>query len=114
MFPIFGFLHVPCSSPVFCVFGVPHQSSVALVALVALVAPESRALGSRVTIIDFLNPEIWDDLSMSVISKEVILTLLHCAARLYEGCVHIKGSVALIENEDTRAILSLGIQRNLS
>ena len=65
-------------------------------------------------IIDFLNPEIWNDPSTSAISKEVILTLLYCAARLYEGRVHIKEAVALIENKDTRAILSLGVQGHLS
>jgi hypothetical protein len=65
-------------------------------------------------IIDFLNLEIWDDPSASGISREVILTLLQCAARLYEGGAHTKEAVDLIKNEDTRAILSLGIQDNLS
>jgi hypothetical protein len=65
-------------------------------------------------IIDFLNPQIWDEQSTNAISKEVILTLLQCAARLYEGGVHAKEAVDLIDNEDTRAILSLGIQGNLS
>ena len=49
VFPIFGVLHVRCSPPVFCVFGVPHQSSVALVALVAPELPTRALPGSRVT-----------------------------------------------------------------
>ncbi len=61
-----------------------------------------------------MNPEIWDDASTNAISKEVILALLQCAARLYEGGVHTKEAVDLIESEDTRAILSLGIQDSLS
>ena len=65
-------------------------------------------------IIDFLNPQIWDEPSTNAISKDVILTLLQCAARLYEGGVHAKEAVDLIDNEDTRAILSLGVQGNLS
>jgi hypothetical protein len=65
-------------------------------------------------VIDFLNPEIWDDQSTSAISREVILTLLQCAARLYEGGLHATEAVDLIESEDARAILSLGIQDNLA
>jgi hypothetical protein len=65
-------------------------------------------------IIDFLNPEIWDDHFTSAISREVILTLLQCAARLYEGGVLTKEAVDLIESEETRAILSIGIQDNLA
>ena len=87
--------------------GTSHHSGIPFVR-------DETAQSHLFRIIDFLNPEIWDDPSTSAMSKEVILTLLHCAARLYEGRVHIKEAVALIENEDTRAILSLGIQGNLS
>jgi len=61
-------------------------------------------------IMDFWNTEMWDDTSTNAISKEVILTLLQCAARLYEDKIHVKAAVDLIESNHTRAILSLGIQ----
>jgi hypothetical protein len=76
--------------------------------------PNETAQSHFFRIIDFTNPEIWDDTSTNAISKEVILALLQCAARLYEGGVHAKEAVDLIECEDTRAILSLGIQDSLS
>jgi len=60
-------------------------------------------------IMDFWNTEMWDDTSTNAISKEVILTLLQCAARLYEDKIYIKAAVDLIESNYTRAILSLGI-----
>lgn len=60
-------------------------------------------------IMDFWNTEMWDDTLTNAISKEVILTLLQCAARLYEG-THAKAAVDLIESNHTRAILRLGIQ----
>ena len=44
-------------------------------------------------IIDFWNIEIWDDTSTNAISKEVILTLLQCAARLYEDKIHTKAAI---------------------
>ena len=63
-------------------------------------------------IIDFLNPEIWDDPSTNAISQKVILTLLQCAARLYDnGCA--LEAMNLIENEDIRTILNLRVQDNL-
>jgi hypothetical protein len=61
-----------------------------------------------------MNQELWADTLANAISKEVILALLQCAARLYEGGVHAKEAMDLIESEDTQAILSLGIQDNLS
>lgn len=61
-------------------------------------------------IMDFWNTEMWDDTSTNAISKEVILTLLQCAARLYEDKIHAKAAMDLIESNHTRAILSLGIQ----
>lgn len=61
-------------------------------------------------IMDFWNIEMWDDTSTNAISKEVILTLFQCAARLYENKIHAKAAVDLIESTHTRAILSLGIQ----
>ena len=72
------------------------------------------ARSSLFQIIDSLSPEIWENPSTSIISKEVILTLLQCAARLYEGGVLVQEAIDLIDNEDTRAILRLGIQDNLS
>jgi hypothetical protein len=74
--------------------------------------PDQTAQSHLFQIIDFLNPEIWDDSLTNLISQEVILTLLQCAARLYESG-RATEAVNLIENEDTRAILSLGIQDNL-
>ena len=74
--------------------------------------PDETAQSHLFRIIDFLNPEIWDDPSTNAISQEVILTLLQCAARLYDsGCA--PEAMNLIENEDTRAILNLGVQDNL-
>jgi hypothetical protein len=52
-------------------------------------------------IIDYINPEIWDNTSTHAISKEVILALLQCAARLYEGSVYATEAVDLIESKDT-------------
>ncbi|KAH8674835.1 hypothetical protein BGZ60DRAFT_429804 [Tricladium varicosporioides] len=63
-----------------------------------------------VRIMDFWDTEMWDDTSTNAISKEVILTLFQCAARLYESKVHAKAAVDLIESNHTRQILSLGIQ----
>ena len=65
-------------------------------------------------VLDFLHPELWDDPQPAAIAREVIITLLCCAARLYEDGVYIKEAVDLIKNEETRAILSLGIQSQLS
>jgi hypothetical protein len=76
--------------------------------------PNETAQSHFFRIIDFMNQELWADTSTKAISKEVILTLLQCAARLYEGGVHVKEAVDLVESEDTRAILSLGIQDSLS
>jgi hypothetical protein len=76
--------------------------------------PNETAQSYFFRIIDFMNQELWADTSTNAMSKEVILTLLQCAARLYEGGVHAKEAVDLIESEDTRAILSLGIQDSLS
>jgi hypothetical protein len=76
--------------------------------------PNETAQSHFFRIIDFMNQELWADTSANAISKEVILALLQCAARLYEGGVHAKEAIDLIESEDTRAILSLGIQDNLS
>ena len=61
-------------------------------------------------IMDFWNTEMWDDTLTNAISKEVILTLLQCVARLYEDKIHAKAAVDLIESNYTWAILSLGIQ----
>ena len=76
--------------------------------------PDETAQSHLFRIIDYMNSETWDDTSVNAISKEVILTLLQCAARLYEGGGHAKEAVDLIESEDTRAILSIGIQNSLS
>jgi hypothetical protein len=51
--------------------------------------PNETAQSHFFRIIDFMNPEIWDDTSTNAVSKEVILALLQCAARLYEGGVHV-------------------------
>jgi hypothetical protein len=48
-----------------------------------------------------MNQELWADTSANAISKEVILVLLQCVARLYEGGVHVKEAMDLIESEDT-------------
>ncbi|KAH6704313.1 hypothetical protein BKA61DRAFT_680567 [Leptodontidium sp. MPI-SDFR-AT-0119] len=61
-------------------------------------------------IIDAGNTNILKDTPTSDICKEVILTLLQCAARLYEGVVSKQGAVDLIQDKHTRALLSLGIQ----
>ena len=82
--------------------GASHYRGIPLI-------PNETAQSHLFRIIDFMNPEIWDDSSTNAVSKEVILTLLQYAARLYEGGVHAKEAVDLIESEDTRAILSLGI-----
>jgi hypothetical protein len=76
--------------------------------------PNETAQSYFFRMIDFLNPEIWDGASIYDISKEAILTLLQCAARLYEGGIYTKEAVDLIESKDTQAILCLGIQGNLS
>ncbi|KAH7363988.1 hypothetical protein BKA65DRAFT_127022 [Rhexocercosporidium sp. MPI-PUGE-AT-0058] len=59
-------------------------------------------------IIDAGNTKILEDTSTSDICKEVVLTLLQCAARLYE--VSKQAAVDLIQNKHTRALLGLGIQ----
>ncbi|KAH6714008.1 hypothetical protein BKA61DRAFT_674617 [Leptodontidium sp. MPI-SDFR-AT-0119] len=59
-------------------------------------------------IIDAGNTNILEDTSTGDICKEVILTLLQCAARLYE--VSKQGAVDLIQNKHTQALLCLGIQ----
>ncbi|KAH6667803.1 hypothetical protein B0J14DRAFT_704266 [Halenospora varia] len=46
---------------------------------------DETAESHLVRIMDFWNIEMWDDTSTNAISKEVILTLLQCAARLYES-----------------------------
>ena len=63
--------------------------------------PNETAHSHFFWIIDFMNQELWADTSTKAISKEVILTLLQCAARLYEGGVHVKEAVDLVESEDT-------------
>src|SRR5258706_15832264 len=60
--------------------------------------------------IDFMNPEIWDDTPAAATSRDAILALLKCAGTLYKDGVHTKEAVDLIKSKDTRAILSLGIQ----
>jgi hypothetical protein len=65
-------------------------------------------------IMDFWNIKMWDNISTNVISKKIILTLFQCAAKLYEDKIHVKEAVDLIKSNDTRAILSLGIQDILS
>jgi hypothetical protein len=76
--------------------------------------PDETAQSHLFWIIDYMNPEIWDDTPTHAISKEVILALLQCAARLYEGGVYATEAVDLIESEDAWAILSLGIQDSLA
>ncbi|PVH68024.1 hypothetical protein DL98DRAFT_241180 [Cadophora sp. DSE1049] len=75
---------------------------------------EDESTGSYLQrIIDAGNANILEDTSTSDICKEVILTLLQCAARLYEGVGSKQGAVDLIHNKYTRALLSLGIQDTL-
>jgi hypothetical protein len=71
---------------------------------------DETAKSHLLRIMDFWNTKMWDDTSTNAICKEVILTLLQCAARLYEDKVHTKAAVDLIESNYTRAILSLGFQ----
>lgn len=80
---------------------------------VSYLAPDETAQSHLFRIMEFWNIEIWDDISTNAISKEVILTLLQCAARLYEDKLHAKAAVNLIESTHTRVILSLAIQNVL-
>jgi hypothetical protein len=63
---------------------------------------------------DFWNTKIGDPVSTTVISKEIILTIFQCAARLYNDKIYAQKAVDLIESKETRAILKLGIQGILS
>ncbi|KAH8797654.1 hypothetical protein F5884DRAFT_759012 [Xylogone sp. PMI_703] len=65
-------------------------------------------------VIDYLNPEISREASTNAISKEVMLTLLRCASRLLSNSEYTEEAMALIQNEDSIAILQLGIQDDLS
>ena len=61
-------------------------------------------------IIDFIDLEVGDATSPRAISKELVLTLLQCAARLYEGDVHAKEEATdLIKCKEFQTILSIGI-----
>lgn len=72
---------------------------------------EDESTGSYLQrIIDAGNTNILEDRSTRDICKEVILTLLQCAARLFESVVSKQGAVDLIQNKHTRALLNLGIQ----
>lgn len=53
-------------------------------------------------IIDLMDSEIGTDTSPQYISKEVILTLLQCAARLYKGKVYFKEEAARLGHGYTR------------
>jgi hypothetical protein len=66
-------------------------------------------------IIDLMDSEIGNDTSPHDISKKLILTLLQCAARLYEGDEDAKEEATnLIKCREFRTILSVGIQDKLS
>jgi hypothetical protein len=66
-------------------------------------------------IIDFMDLEVGDATSPRTISKELILTLLQCAARLYEGDIHAKEEATdLIKCKEFQTILSIGIEDQLS
>ncbi|KAH7364003.1 hypothetical protein BKA65DRAFT_490174 [Rhexocercosporidium sp. MPI-PUGE-AT-0058] len=69
---------------------------------------DETAKSHLLRIMDFWNTNRWDDTSTNAICKEVTLTLLQCAARLYEDKAHTKAAVDLIESSYTREILGLG------
>lgn len=64
-------------------------------------------------IIDAGSNNILEHTSTSDICKEVILTLLQCAARLYDSVESKQVAIDLIQNNYTRALLRLGIQDTL-
>ena len=65
-------------------------------------------------IIDLMDSEIGEAASPHALSKELILTLLQCAARLYEGDVHAREATDLIKCKEFQTILSVGIQDKLA
>jgi hypothetical protein len=65
-------------------------------------------------IIDLMDSEIGDAPPPHVISKELILTLLQCAGRLYESEAHAKEATDLIKSKEFQTILGVGIQDKLA
>ncbi|CZR65316.1 uncharacterized protein PAC_15216 [Phialocephala subalpina] len=64
-------------------------------------------------VMDILNPDALDSVATNVVIKDVLMTVLQCAARMWEQSGDSEVAVRLVKSKDFRLLLRLGVQDKL-